>query len=1006
MAVKTYGGSDIDYGDSDFSYIGGSMADRYWVANVSGTPANWNTAANWSTTSGGAGGAAVPGASDAVYFDGNGVSGCVVDAAVSVASMDMQAGYTGGGANDGHFDNATNDQAIAVAGALTGDNKEVSLGDNTWTVGGAVDMADVTTLNKDASTILLSGAGAATQAVTFGAHTINAFTVNDSGATKQLSATLNCGAYTITAGNLTDNGQTVNVDGNLSIADASGLYTSTGILNMAGNGTIANPHSSNVIADFRIAASITTDMTADFYCNKITTGASADMDWTAGALRVITTGNDFLDIGAGTTSEAFSAFLDGLNTNRTQKAINLPNLFLKTYATNNDNATLTMTGDWTLQGVQWMGGSSATDKASALTLDADTYNITYSDLLDLNPGANRYARIYFGSGTHSFKYIRNSAASGAVTYLDFETCTLNVQDDIDWTNCVVNPGTSTLDTDGTTAAQTIVGSGGYTDPGAGGETSVADAYIWTVTGSGGWLLSTDSWAVANNFTQSAGTLNGNGQDMSVGGNWLHTGGTYTAGAGTVTFNSSSGSHTITSNGQAFNHILMDNASTTAMALADECTCADYTMSSLGVLGIGNFDLNISGDWLLNGGVYFTAGTGTVVFSGNKNYSGNTITHKNITFDTGTRTLLGTIYFSGLVTIDGTASISSSIVLKANSAADLKVTGTGQITGAGTYQAANGSSITQNDGTFDVANFLIEDTHTGAGNGILPSTYDSAEVSFRNTGASAQTFTGDSGTYTFGGNVTFETTSTGGYTIANDTNDPNFVFQGDLTIVENSGTVTWTKGAGTITLSGAGSGTQTITTLAKVLEALVVNDSGATKELGSHLDVLTTTITAGTLDASASHYNITTGDWSNSGTFTYRKGTVTIDVTAAIDGTTTFYNFQCTTAGSTLTFDNTATFTVNAHFAMAGTDGSLVTLVSDSPGTQWDLVLAGTHNVAYVDVTDSDASGGFLVNAYNSIGGAQNNINWTFPADPLGVDGPMIGTIVDKIAMIVPDMSGW
>lgn len=45
------------------------MADRYWV----GGTATWDstTTANWSATSGGAGGASVPTSADNVFFDAN-----------------------------------------------------------------------------------------------------------------------------------------------------------------------------------------------------------------------------------------------------------------------------------------------------------------------------------------------------------------------------------------------------------------------------------------------------------------------------------------------------------------------------------------------------------------------------------------------------------------------------------------------------------------------------------------------------------------------------------------------------------------------------------------------------------------------------------------------------------------------------------------------------------------------------------------------------------------------
>ena len=48
------------------------MADRYWV----GTSQDFHSAANWSATSGGAGGAGVPTSSDDVFIDGNGYALC------------------------------------------------------------------------------------------------------------------------------------------------------------------------------------------------------------------------------------------------------------------------------------------------------------------------------------------------------------------------------------------------------------------------------------------------------------------------------------------------------------------------------------------------------------------------------------------------------------------------------------------------------------------------------------------------------------------------------------------------------------------------------------------------------------------------------------------------------------------------------------------------------------------------------------------------------------------
>ena len=60
---------------------------RYWVGGTS----TWNTSANWSLTSGGGGGAGVPGVNDTAYFDTGGVT-CTMDANGSVKRMEMSAG--------------------------------------------------------------------------------------------------------------------------------------------------------------------------------------------------------------------------------------------------------------------------------------------------------------------------------------------------------------------------------------------------------------------------------------------------------------------------------------------------------------------------------------------------------------------------------------------------------------------------------------------------------------------------------------------------------------------------------------------------------------------------------------------------------------------------------------------------------------------------------------------------------------------------------------------------
>ena len=72
--------------------LGTTGANRYWVAS---SPSTSNSAANWSETSNGSGGAGVPTYQDAVIFDGGSTFDCTVDANLTAASLLVTSGYTG-----------------------------------------------------------------------------------------------------------------------------------------------------------------------------------------------------------------------------------------------------------------------------------------------------------------------------------------------------------------------------------------------------------------------------------------------------------------------------------------------------------------------------------------------------------------------------------------------------------------------------------------------------------------------------------------------------------------------------------------------------------------------------------------------------------------------------------------------------------------------------------------------------------------------------------------------
>jgi hypothetical protein len=65
------------------------VASRFFVGN--GT--NWNSTGSWSTSSGGASGASVPGSADDVFFDANSPGNCTITASTSFGTLDC-TGFT------------------------------------------------------------------------------------------------------------------------------------------------------------------------------------------------------------------------------------------------------------------------------------------------------------------------------------------------------------------------------------------------------------------------------------------------------------------------------------------------------------------------------------------------------------------------------------------------------------------------------------------------------------------------------------------------------------------------------------------------------------------------------------------------------------------------------------------------------------------------------------------------------------------------------------------------
>lgn len=152
------------------SSISVEAANRFAVCTVTCT---WDgsSTAMWSTSTGGATGASVPGSSDAVILDAAtcvGGATCTITVNTTVTVQSITMGACTASTTGCILDFAPNDNnvnlSIGFDGSGTG-TRTLNMGDGTWTIsstGTAWTLATVTglTFNRNASTITLTGAGA------------------------------------------------------------------------------------------------------------------------------------------------------------------------------------------------------------------------------------------------------------------------------------------------------------------------------------------------------------------------------------------------------------------------------------------------------------------------------------------------------------------------------------------------------------------------------------------------------------------------------------------------------------------------------------------------------------------------------------------------------------------------------------------------------------------------------------------------------------------------------
>ncbi len=415
-----------------------------------------------------------------------------------------------------------------------------------------------------------------------------------------------------------------------------------------------------------------------------------------------------------------------------------------------------------------------------------------------------------------------------------------------------------------------------------------------------------------------------------------------------------------------------------------CAGINVTADYDGDIDMATFDLTTTGDMTFDGTGIFDCGTGTLTCAGHFDQAHQTIW----TYATSTVVLTGTAknliggkscynltisgsYTLAPATIGGQHEVlgafilsdSASLVLVAD---DLRTFGTavingtltvtwewlhfgpsitigasGSVTGNGsvTIERAAGMTLTKSaGGTWDVA-----DTEVKRGIVISGGTYSGTWLlRVRASGVDYTVlFTGN---VIFTEAITFDADTLKTYTIDLNTNDVDVTFQGDVTLSETGGgTLAWTKGTGTITLSGS-TGPHTIDFNGEVIEAIVVNKSAGNLQLTGALSPVSFTGTStGTGDFDPNGQTITTtGNCSWAAAFTFDG--IGVDVMNGSD------------------------WQIGGNFTADGQD--LAATVG------WDLDVTGTAVASGAGDVDDCTAGGTEITAtgWNDGGG---NTNWDF-----------------------------
>ncbi|MDP8213258.1 MAG: hypothetical protein P9X22_08240 [Candidatus Zapsychrus exili] len=578
--------------------------------------------------------------------------------------------------------------------------------------------------------------------------------------------------------------------------------------------------------------------------------------------------------------------------------------------------------------------------------------------------------------------------------LQTSTGTVGVTGDWDNRDGTYTSNTGTVDLRKATGTQLIYSSG-----------IGADKLFYNLTHSGtGYAYAQNSNInIDGSFTNSAGTLDSNGYDITIAKNWTNNA-TFAYGTKTVTFNGTgqgaSGQY-VNGSTTFWNLTKIVSGASPETILFDSSVGAEQNVKGIlnlegtgtttrleirsNVDGVqGKLNLNTDGLQVMTyldvqdswaSGLTLVGRTPASVDSGNNtNWTFGSVT---VTWDGDVSTVWDNPYnwSLGLVPIDG-----DSIIIPGGPVNQPVLTTNISLTDV-TLEAGG---VTGSSFTLDGYNLTITDTLDNEGIVYL----QGGEV------VNINNIDPDSGTFYFTGDGdgnpdTFVMSDIGAndfYNVVIDLTDSDDVIQtnGDLTIL---GDLTVTKGTLDISTNG--------NTLA--VEGDILVNGGTLTATGSDIDANgDVTISSGTLTAPGSGKTLAIyGNYDHQGgTFTHSSSTVNFDNDGgnqSISGSSTFYNLtKVTTTAATLTFEagEEQTIASSGLLNLQGSSGELLSIVSSNPGTQTSINLTSgaLQSIYYADVSDNNASGLTLV-ARASVNSG-NNTNWVFGAATITWQGDL------------------